>query len=229
MNVWLWIINNRPKWCGRNIIVDYRNIRVGLILIKLLDKWYLKQIMCTVESKNAAEWKARFKRKVTQNLGIDGLCEKLDLLKVALVKMHLYWDLTLYWLVVSVVSEGLADSIFRITCQKKWVSKTRYRFRYLLKHLRDIWARFLWISLFLALVNLLLVFKRNSPSTLLILSSWSYFPRSQWKSLLSFRRDQHPPLKSTLVKDASQKHFNQDTPTVLILCTFLNRSPENPF
>jgi hypothetical protein len=143
--------------------------------------------------------------------------------------MHLYWDLKLCWLVITVVSEGLADSIFRIKCQKKWVSKTRYSFRYLLKHLRDIWDRFLWISLFLPLVNLLLVFKRNSPSTLLILSSWSYFPRSQWNSLLSFRRDQHPPLKGTLVKDASQKHFSQDTPSVLILCTFLNRSPENPF
>ena len=35
------------------MIVDYRII--GLILIHLLDKWYLNQMMYTVESKNAAE------------------------------------------------------------------------------------------------------------------------------------------------------------------------------
>jgi len=226
MNVWLWIINNRPKWCGRNMIISYRNI--SLILINLLDKWYLNQMMYTVESKNAAEWKARFKRKVTQSRRIDGLSEKLDLLTVALVKMHLFWDLTLCWLVVSVVSERLANSIFRVTCQKKRVFKTRYSFRYLFKHLRDIWGRFLWISFFLSLVILLLVFKRNRPSAHLILSSWSYFSRSQWKSLLSFRRDQHPPLKSILFKDTSQKDFNEAASTVLILCTFLNWSPETP-
>jgi len=49
------------------MIVDYRNM--GLILINLLDKWYLIQMMYTVESKNAAERKARFKRKVTQEPG----------------------------------------------------------------------------------------------------------------------------------------------------------------
>ena len=227
MNVWLWIINNRRKWCGRNMIVDYRNI--GFILINLLDKWHLNQMMYTLESKNAAEWKALFKREVTQSLGINGLCEKLDLLTVALVNVHLFWGLTLCWLVVTVVSEGMADSIFRITGQKKWVFKTHYSFRYLLKRLRDIGGRFLRISFFLSLVILLLVFKRNSPSTLLLLSSWSYFPRSQWKSLLSFRRDQNPPLRSTLVKDASQKDFTQDISTVLILCTSLNRSSENHY
>jgi hypothetical protein len=161
-------------WCGRNMIADYRNI--GLILINILDEWYLNEMMYTVESKYAAEWKARFKRKVKQSLGIDRFCEKLDLLTVALFKMHLFWDLTLCWLVVTVVSEGLADSIFKITCQKKRVFKTRYSFHYLLNHLRDIWGRYLWISFFLSLVILLLVFKRNSPSTRLFFFFVILFP-----------------------------------------------------
>jgi len=66
------------------MIVDYRNI--DLILINLLDECYLNQMIYTVESKNAAELKARFKRKVTQSREIDGLSEKLYLLTVALVR-----------------------------------------------------------------------------------------------------------------------------------------------
>jgi len=39
--------------------------------------------------------KHALKEKLHKSLGIDGSSEKLELLTVALVKMHLFWDLTL--------------------------------------------------------------------------------------------------------------------------------------